>query len=161
MKRLHLLFALAAFTLLDQATKEMAVQARPFPSAMSLLNGVIRFRLTENTGLFMSFGDTFPEPVRFWLFTVTTAAVLGALLVYSLTKPDLPGSLRISIVMMAGGGLSNVIDRFLHEGAVIDFVYLDLYGFRTDIFNLADVIITAGVALLLLHALRVAAARDS
>jgi signal peptidase II len=122
MKSLHLLFALAAFTFLDQASKEMAVQAHPFPPAMSFLNGIVRFRLAENTGLFMSFGDTFPEPVRFWLFTVSTAIVLGALLVYSLMKPGLPGLQRISIAMMAGGGLSNVIDRFLHEGAVIDFV---------------------------------------
>ena len=54
----------------------------------------------------------------------------------------------------AGGGLSNWLDRLLHGGAVTDFVSLGLGPLRTGVFNLADVFIVAGVALLLLHSLQ-------
>ena len=53
----------------------------------------------------------------------------------------------IAIAFIAGGGIGNVIDRFLHEG-VVDYIYWRC-GFDFAIFNLADVFINFGLFLLL------------
>ena len=50
--------------------------------------------------------------------------------------------------LVIGGALANAFDRFLH-GAVADFFHLHWNTWSWYVFNLADVAIVAGVALLL------------
>ena len=50
--------------------------------------------------------------------------------------------------LIIGGALGNALDRVLY-GAVADFYSLHAFGFYWYVFNLADVAIVAGVALLL------------
>jgi signal peptidase II len=50
--------------------------------------------------------------------------------------------------LVIGGALANALDRFLH-GAVADFFLLHWGGWSWYVFNLADMAIVAGVALLL------------
>jgi signal peptidase II len=50
--------------------------------------------------------------------------------------------------MMVGGGLSNWFDRLVNEGRVVDFMNLGIGSFRTGIFNVADVAIMAGAAVM-------------
>jgi signal peptidase II len=57
-----------------------------------------------------------------------------------------------SFGMLIGGALGNALDRVLH-GAVADFVHLHWGTFSWYIFNVADIAIVAGVALLLYEAL--------
>jgi signal peptidase II len=72
---------------------------------------------------------------------------------------------RLSLALIMGGALGNVLDRFTHNGVVVDFLdfhlpqsyELDILGYRWNLqhfpaFNLADSAITCGVALLLLEA---------
>ncbi|MBH0192527.1 MAG: signal peptidase II, partial [Nitrospira sp.] len=47
------------------------------------------------------------------------------------------------------GGVANLLDRMFYDGRVVDFMNLGIGGFRTGIFNVADVCITAGVLLLI------------
>jgi len=49
---------------------------------------------------------------------------------------------------VVGGALSNVVDRVLY-GAVIDFVDIHGFGFHWPAFNIADMSIVIGTALLL------------
>nr|WP_296578114.1 signal peptidase II [Phreatobacter sp.] len=51
------------------------------------------------------------------------------------------------------GGFANLADR-LHDGVVTDFIDLHAGGLHFPTFNLADVVITLGAALLLWTALR-------
>lgn len=53
----------------------------------------------------------------------------------------------IPIAFIFAGGISNIIDRFIH-GGVVDYVYWH-YKFEFAIFNLADVLIDIGVVLIL------------
>jgi signal peptidase II len=55
--------------------------------------------------------------------------------------------------LVIGGAIGNGIDRFAY-GAVVDFVHLHWGRFSWYVFNVADCAIVAGVALLLLDALR-------
>jgi signal peptidase II len=56
-------------------------------------------------------------------------------------------------VMFLAGGLSNLIDR-ITLGSVIDFMNVGVGPVRTGIFNVADVAIMAGVAIVLVFELR-------
>lgn len=53
----------------------------------------------------------------------------------------------IPIALLMAGGVSNIYDRFIHEG-VVDYVYWHC-GFDFAIFNFADVLIDISVALIL------------
>lgn len=56
----------------------------------------------------------------------------------------------IPIALLFAGGVSNVLDRFIH-GGVVDYVYWHC-GFEFAIFNLADVLIDIAVVLILVMA---------
>ena len=49
--------------------------------------------------------------------------------------------------IIAGAGLSNVFDRFMH-GGVVDYLFWH-YGFEFAVFNFADVMIDFGVVMIL------------
>ncbi len=51
-------------------------------------------------------------------------------------------------ILFVASDLSNLIDR-VAMGSVIDFINVGIGSFRTGIFNIADVAIMAGAALLL------------
>ena len=50
-------------------------------------------------------------------------------------------------------GSGNLIDRILHDGTVVDFLNFGIGSLRTGIFNVADVAIMGGAALLIFTAL--------
>jgi signal peptidase II len=133
----------------DHATKEMARSALAASPGFSLVGDAVRFELVANPGAFLSLGARLPDGARDVAFLVL--APLGLLIVCAL----LLGSGRVShwqivaLGFVAGGGLANWIDRLLHSGAVTDFVSVGIGPLRTGIFNLADVAILLGVALLL------------
>ena len=54
----------------------------------------------------------------------------------------------VSLGLLIGGAIGNAIDRVAY-GAVFDFVSLHAFGYNWYVFNLSDVAIVAGVALLL------------
>ena len=53
----------------------------------------------------------------------------------------------IPIALLFAGGISNIYDRFIHEG-VVDYVYWHC-GFDFAIFNLADILIDLAVVIIL------------
>lgn len=58
----------------------------------------------------------------------------------------------ISLSMVIGGALGNVIDR-LHFGAVADFLDFHVMGWHYPAFNLADSFITIGIVILVVNSL--------
>ena len=58
------------------------------------------------------------------------------------------------IALVVGGGLSNLIDRLLNEGRVVDFMQLGIGPLRTGVFNVADVAIMGGLAVMLVVVFR-------
>jgi signal peptidase II len=57
-------------------------------------------------------------------------------------KPDLPMGLVVSIGLVAGGGMGNMVDRLM-EGYVTDFIATRFIDF--PVFNVADMCVTVGV----------------
>jgi signal peptidase II len=133
----------------DQSTKALAGGLLEPQTTVELVGRMIRFEYTENRGAFLSVGWQLPEEVRFWAFTVMTGLLLVIVLLFALLKPGLSLASVVALSGIAGGGISNIIDRLLHGGAVIDFI-----GLNTVIVNLADIAITAGIALAVISWLR-------
>lgn len=150
-KLLLILSVLALCILLDQVTKEVAgLTLSPLVSRV-YLNGFLSFVYAENTGILLSIGADLSGTTKFLLFTLLPSLLLFLLLVYILFREELSQLTLICFSMIIGGGVSNIIDRLANDGAVVDFIYLDLWGVSTGIFNLADVAISAGsVALIIL-----------
>lgn len=59
---------------------------------------------------------------------------------------------RWALVLIIGGALGNLIDRFVH-GAVVDFIHFHAAGYSFYVFNVADAAITIGVVILLADSL--------
>jgi signal peptidase II len=54
------------------------------------------------------------------------------------------------LALLIGGGVSNLVDR-ISRGAVVDFLNLGIGSLRTGIFNVADMAIMSGIALLIVR----------
>ncbi|SEP64903.1 signal peptidase II [Faunimonas pinastri] len=78
---------------------------------------------------------------RYALIAVGVLGTLAFLWWLATTNRVLPA---LSLGLIAGGALSNAIDR-LHYGAVADFFLFHVGSFQWYVFNLADVWICAGV----------------
>ena len=63
------------------------------------------------------------------------------------------------LLLFVAGGISNLVDR-IAMGSVIDFLNVGIGPIRTGIFNVADVAILAGIALLLFERLAPARRAD-
>jgi len=132
----------------DQGTKALATEFLPKNQMTSYLYDIVRIGYTENTGAFLGLGSEWPESIRFTLFTVISSAMLIGILIYTLSvKINIVSSLGVALIF--GGGASNLYDRIFNDGAVIDFLNVGFGVFRTGIFNVADVAIMFGAAMLL------------
>jgi signal peptidase II len=147
-------FALIALTLLfgisiDHVTKIAARFYLASSPPLSYWGDVFRLQYTENHGAFLGLGVILPTTVRFWIFTVMVTCLLLAIFVYLMRHPDASGRLAVALTLILTGGVSNLIDRFINDGGVIDFMNMGIGGLRTRIFNVADMIIMAGLGLVI------------
>lgn len=134
----------------DQISKKVIRNRFEYEEEVSYFDRHFIITKIENTGAFLSLGDSLPSFFRVLLLTVLPSALLVFIIGYLVFKTQLPKLTVLSICFMLGGGLGNVYDRVLY-GSVTDFLFLDLGLFRTGVFNMADVSITAGVGLMLLQ----------
>jgi len=131
----------------DRGTKMLASTHLAGTPARSYLGGSVRILYAENTGAFLSLGAGAPE----WLRRDVLGAFIGlsllaiGILAWRQRTHSLAG---VGLGLIWAGGLSNLADRLM-AGHVVDFMMLSAGPFRTGIFNVADVAITTGVALVL------------
>jgi signal peptidase II len=127
----------------DQLSKGLAgIYLRP-GAPLSFCGDVLRLEYVENSGGFLGFLGGLPEEVRFRLLTFGVAGLLAAAAFFILWKGWFDRRSAALTTLVVGGGLGNLIDRLVNEGKVIDFINIGIGGFRTGIFNLADVYILA------------------
>lgn len=132
----------------DQVTKGIARARLAGEPGYSFLGDLLRLQYSENHGAFLSLGASLPPAARFWLFTGAIGLVLLGLLAYSLYKPGINRAHSAAIALVLGGGIGNLIDRIAFNGGVTDFLNIGIGTLRTGIFNVADIAIMAGVAML-------------
>jgi signal peptidase II len=131
----------------DRATKKIATDTLSDSPPVSFLGDTVRLQYCQNPGAFMSLGDSLPAHWRFWLLTAATSVVvLGvAFLLITRWRMDLLPFIALSLVL--AGGLGNLIDRWLQNGLVTDFLNVGVGPIRTAVFNVADVAICLAVVI--------------
>jgi len=109
-------------------------------SSVALLGSWLKLTLVKNTGVAFGLFQHIP-----YFFTITSVLIsIGAILFYRYQLPNDQPWVQISLGMIVGGAIGNIIDR-MRLGFVIDFVHVTWFP---GIFNLADSAITIGVIML-------------
>ena len=105
--------------------------------------------LTWNTGI--SYG-LFPQEGPLGQWALLTLKAIAAVLLWIWLARATSRLTAVALGLIIGGAVGNAIDRVAY-GAVVDFVLLhattETFDFKWYVFNLADVAIVAGVAVLL------------
>ena len=134
----------AGVVVLDQVTKYLTVQNIPLWGKVEVLPGLFSLSYVQNDGAAFSMLEG-----QQWLFAVVFAVFAG-FIIWEFSKKRLPFTTfeRFCIVAVFAGGLGNMIDR-LRLGYVVDMISTDFMNF--PVFNVADIFITCGCILLMLH----------
>jgi signal peptidase II len=136
---------------LDQATKFLVNRFFELYERVEVLP-VLDFTLLHNTGAAFSMladASGWQRP-----FFITLGLVVSLLLVAWIWRsPRGDKLLPVSLSLILGGALGNVIDRLMH-GHVIDFIHVHWGSAYFPAFNVADSAITIGAGLLIIDAFR-------
>ena len=142
----YILMAVFAALILiaDQVTKFLTVAKIPLYGKVDFLPGIVSLTYVQNDGAAFSMLEG-----QQWLFAVVFA-VFATFIIWEFSKKRLPFTTfeRFCIVAVFAGGLGNMIDR-LRLGYVVDMIATDFMNF--PVFNVADIFITCGCILLMLH----------
>ena len=132
-------------------------------NSIPLISHIFSISLVENPGI--AFGIDFGSNFKLLISIFTLISSL-ALIFYIFKYKKEQRSIRISLALILGGAIGNLIDRIfygifyhyapLFHGKVVDFCDFRMFDFfifnhtfGNYVFNLADVSVTAGVILLL------------
>lgn len=131
----------------DRVTKHYAATALAGRPTRSFLADTVRLDYHENAGGFLSTGAAWRPAVRAGVFQVANALFLFATIFVAARFQWSPLA-AVGLVLFLAGGFSNLADR-VALGSVIDFLNVGIGPLRTGIFNVADLAIMAGIALLI------------
>lgn len=134
---------------LDQLIKYFVVK---YLSSVIVISGFMSFLYAENSGVAFSMLNG-----NGTLIIVLSFLLIGFL--YYLLHKEYLSKKRddllkdVTFGLLFGGILGNLTDRLVRK-VVIDYVSLNLFGYHFPVFNLADVLITLGVILMIIDCFR-------
>lgn len=134
------------FAILDQLVKLAVVKQIPLGAEISAIPGILSFFHIHNTGAAWSMLEG-----QMWFFTIVTLLAIVSVS-YLLSKyGKINGWLfSLGLSMILGGTFGNYFDR-MRLGYVVDMFKLDFINF--PIFNIADVELNVGVAIIFIYIL--------
>ncbi len=134
----------ALIVVLDQLTKYLFwSNGRSY----EIVEGYLNITLVKNAGA--AFG-VFQGGRLFFIAASVVAVVLITYLGVKLPRED--RARRFWLGLILGGAVGNLIDR-VRFGEVVDFLQIGVQGHYWPVFNVADVGVTVGAAMLILYAL--------
>lgn len=144
LKKKITIIALVTF-FIDQIIKLLAIK---YLTNFSVIPNVLSFVYAENKGVAFS---------MFWgnrWFIIILSFLLLCFLIRIIKKEYLNGNKNdnlknVTFGFLIGGILGNLFDR-IFRSYVVDYVSISLFGYSFPIFNLADVLITIGVILMII-----------
>jgi len=119
---------------------------------ISLIDGYLQFITVFNRGAVAGVAQ---GKTAFLLIMSAAALVfLGWMFVHSHKGQS---GTHIALGMLTGGAMGNIYDRLFNQGKVVDFIHVDLHVWPANpwpTFNVADMLLCAGVGLLMLCMIR-------
>ena len=139
MNKKHLIIIIGLIIiLLDQITKILVINEN-----IILIPNLLSFIYTQNTGTAFGIGSN-----NAIIIIILNIIVLGVIIKFlKERKDDVEMNILISLILIASGGISNLIDR-IFRGYVVDFIDVNLFNFPN--FNVADISIIIGIGILLI-----------
>jgi signal peptidase II len=124
---------------LDRLTKIFVLNNMFQGQSVKVIPGVFHFTLVLNTGA--AFGILKDQRA---VFIALSVIVVAFIILYTLRRKTRDTLLSVSLGLILGGALGNMIDR-IWFGHVIDFLDLRIW----PVFNVADSCITIGTVILI------------
>ena len=138
--------------IIDQGTKWLAETKLTFLEPIPVIEPFLNWTLAYNYGAAFSFlADA--GGWQKWFFSGLALVISLFLLVYLIRAPRNAKLLSLGLAMVLGGAIGNLIDR-VRLGKVVDFIhvhYADVWHY--PIFNIADMAICIGVAIIVIDML--------
>ena len=137
--------------ILDQITKQLASASLNYAEPVAVMP-LFNLTLVHNTGAAFSFLAQAGGWQR-WFFAVIAVVVSAGILFWLKKLGQDKRWEALGLVLVLGGAVGNLIDRVVY-GYVVDF--LDFYygAYHWPAFNVADISIFIGAAILIIDALR-------
>lgn len=142
----------AAALALDQGTKALALGTPALVDGVELLP-ILNLVLVRNHGV--SFG-MLSGVVPWWALILLSLAIVATLAVWLWRSQGRAVSMALGLII--GGALGNAFDRARFQ-AVTDFLDFHVAAYHWPAFNLADVAVVCGAALLMLDGFRASEGR--
>lgn len=138
----------AAGLITDQVTKAVALATLPEGGTVPVIDGVLHWTLQRNPGAAFSLFTRVPA-----LFTVLAFAISAGIIWYARRVRET--GLGFALGFVLGGALGNLADRIFRPPSAFQGHVIDFIDFRVwPTFNIADVCVVTGAALLFLHSVR-------
>ncbi|HYG19980.1 MAG TPA: signal peptidase II [Ohtaekwangia sp.] len=147
-RTLAILLVLTANVSCDQLSKRYVRNQVGTGETISFLDNHFIVTRVENTGAFLSLGNSLPRMWKTILLSIIPLSILIAAGLAVFRYHHIDKRTITGICFVLGGGIGNIFDRILY-GSVTDFLYLDLILFRTGVFNMADVSIMTGLFIII------------
>jgi signal peptidase II len=137
---------LVAIVASDVVTKAVAVQTLvPEKVPHEVIKDWLRFTLVYNPGA--AFGLHVGDHSR-WVFMALTIAALLILGRLYIASREGDRARVLSLALVCGGALGNLMDRIRSERGVVDFIDVGVRDARWPTFNVADMAVSIGAFLL-------------
>lgn len=124
----------------DRLSKLWVISSAEVGETLAEIGSAFSFMYVQNRGAAFSMLSG-----RLGFLSIISIVFCVGVVVYWLVKKPTDKLLCSSLAMMAAGALGNAVDRIVY-GYVIDFIKTEFINF--PIFNIADIAITVGAALL-------------
>lgn len=131
----------AAIVVLDQIFKYLSINNLKSVENVAVIDNLLYFTYLENRGA--AFGIFSNQR---WLFIIATVLAIILLVYLVFVKKFQSKIFNISVALIIGGGVGNLIDR-IFLGYVVDYIQI---SFFPPVCNFADYCITAGTIILII-----------
>lgn len=146
-KRNKLLYLITLIVLIggDQFTKHLVSSSMQLGQSQEIIDNLFYFTYAHNTGV--AWGML---AGHLWLFIVV--ALVSAVLMIVFFKRTRKEEIltRFGLVLTFAGMIGNLIDRMV-LGYVRDFIDVIIFNYNFPIFNIADMAVVIGVALIIIE----------
>ena len=150
MKKYLLLVSITIVSvIIDQITKLAIVDKFYLGESIPVINNFFHFTYVRNTGAAFGMLGKLPEAVRVPFFVMIPIVALVLVGYYYYKTPYSNKFTLIAFSLISGGAIGNLIDR-ARLNYVIDFLHFFVGDWHFAVFNIADSVITVGVAIILI-----------
>jgi signal peptidase II len=142
------IFGAIAVIVLDQITKAVITEKLFMYGSHKVIDGFFSLVYVMNPGAAFGFLAEAPEIFRYLFFISVTVLAILLIIYYILKSKSQDVLIVISLTLIFGGAVGNLIDR-IRFGAVVDFLDFYIGAWHWPAFNVADSAISIGAVLMI------------